>query len=40
MGATYDEAGHSYTTGLVLLCITAAVAFTFVLLRFRRDEHA
>jgi nitrate/nitrite transporter NarK len=35
MGLTYDETDHSYTIGLVLLCITAviALAFTFVLRR-------
>jgi NNP family nitrate/nitrite transporter-like MFS transporter len=37
MGATYDEAGHSYTTGLVLLCITATLALGFVLLRLPRE---
>ena len=26
MGATYDEASHSYTIGLILLTITAAAA--------------
>jgi MFS transporter, NNP family, nitrate/nitrite transporter len=38
MGASYNEAGHSYTTGLVLLCITAAVALVFVLLRLPRER--
>jgi MFS transporter, NNP family, nitrate/nitrite transporter len=38
MGASYNEAGHSYTTGLVLLCITAAVALLFVLLRMPRER--
>jgi MFS transporter, NNP family, nitrate/nitrite transporter len=38
MGASYNEAGHSYTTGLVLLCITAAVALVFVLLRLPREQ--
>jgi MFS transporter, NNP family, nitrate/nitrite transporter len=38
MGATYNEADHSYTTGLVLLCITAAVALAFVLLRLPRER--
>lgn len=33
MGATYDEAGNDYAIGLGLLCITALVAFVFVLLR-------
>jgi NNP family nitrate/nitrite transporter-like MFS transporter len=38
MGATYNEADHSYTTGLVLLCMTAAVALAFVLLRLPREQ--
>jgi MFS transporter, NNP family, nitrate/nitrite transporter len=38
LGATYNEADHSYTVGLVLLCITAAVALAFVLLRLRREK--
>ena len=38
MGATYNEADHSYTTGLVLLCITAAAALVFVLLRLPRER--
>jgi MFS transporter, NNP family, nitrate/nitrite transporter len=38
MGASYNEADHSYTTGLVLLCITAAVALVFVLLRLPRER--
>jgi len=37
MGATYDEAEGSYTIGLVLLCVTAVVAFLFVLLRLKRE---
>ena len=40
MGATYDEADHSYTIGLVLLCVTAVVAFLFVLLRLKREPQA
>lgn len=35
MGTTYNEADHSYTTGLVLLCVTALVALAFVLVRLR-----
>ena len=35
MGATYDEVAHSYTIGLVLLCVTATVALVFVLVRLR-----
>ena len=38
MGATYDEADRSYTTGLVLLCVTAAVALTFVVLGLKREK--
>lgn len=38
MGATYDEASGSYTVGLVLLCITAAAAVAFVVLRLPREE--
>lgn len=38
MGATYDEASGSYTTGLVLLCITASAALAFVLLRLPRKK--
>ena len=40
MGATYDESDGSYTTGLVLLCATAAVALVFVLLRLPRETAA
>lgn len=36
MGATYDEVDHSYTTGLVLLCITAVAALLFTLFGIRR----
>ncbi len=39
MGATYDEDTHSYTVGLMLLCVTAVGAFLFAALRLRRDEH-
>lgn len=35
MGATYDEVGHSYTLGLVLLCITATIALMFVVFVLR-----
>lgn len=37
-GATYDEADHSYTIGLVLLCITAIVALFFVLIALSRER--
>jgi NNP family nitrate/nitrite transporter-like MFS transporter len=40
MGGTYDEAGNDYTVGLVLLCVTAAAAFLYVLLGLpRSDRH-
>ncbi|GCD19642.1 MFS transporter [Cellulomonas algicola] len=38
MGATYDEATHSYTVGLLLLSATAVVSFLFVLLRLKRED--
>jgi NNP family nitrate/nitrite transporter-like MFS transporter len=37
MGATYDEADHSYTVGLILLCLTAVGAFLFALLGLKRE---
>jgi MFS transporter, NNP family, nitrate/nitrite transporter len=37
MGATYDEATHSYTTGLILLCITAVIALLFTIVLARRQ---
>jgi MFS transporter, NNP family, nitrate/nitrite transporter len=40
MGATYNEVEGSYTTGLVLLCATAAVALAFVVLRLAREKAA
>ncbi len=36
MGATYDEADHSYTIGLMLLCVTAVVALLFTLFGMRK----
>jgi NNP family nitrate/nitrite transporter-like MFS transporter len=36
MGATYNEADHSYTIGLVLLTITAAGALIFTLFGMRK----
>ncbi len=36
MGVTYNEADHSYTIGLVLLCIVAAGALFFTLVGIRR----
>ena len=36
MGATYDEADHSYTVGLSLLCVVALVALVYTMLGVRR----
>ena len=36
MGATYDEADHSYTIGLILLCVTAIGALLFTLFGIRK----
>jgi NNP family nitrate/nitrite transporter-like MFS transporter len=38
MGATYDEANNDYTVGLSLLCVTAVIAFLFVVLRMGRED--
>jgi NNP family nitrate/nitrite transporter-like MFS transporter len=40
MGATYNEAAHSYTIGLVLLTITAGAALAFTLFGIRRRPPA
>lgn len=40
MGATYDEADHSYTIGLMLLCATAIVALLYTLFGIRRKQPA
>ena len=40
MGATYNEADHSYTIGLVLLCVTAVCALLFTLFGIRRKARA
>jgi NNP family nitrate/nitrite transporter-like MFS transporter len=40
LGATYNEAEHSYTIGLVLLTITAAGALLFTLFGIRRKTPA
>jgi MFS transporter, NNP family, nitrate/nitrite transporter len=40
MGATYNEAQHSYTIGLILLTITAAGALLFTLFGMRRKTAA
>lgn len=36
MGATYNEATHSYSTGLILLCATALVALTYTIFGVRK----
>lgn len=38
MGATYDEATHSYTIGLVLLVATALLALLYAATRLRQDR--
>ena len=40
MGATYDEADHSYTIGLMLLCVTAIGALLFTLFGIKRKAPA
>lgn len=40
MGATYDEADHSYTIGLMLLCATAVCALLYTLFGIRRKARA
>ena len=40
MGATYNEADHSYTVGLILLCVTAVVALLFTAFGIRRRPAA
>jgi hypothetical protein len=40
MGATYNEAEHSYTIGLVLLTITATGALLFTLFGIRKRTPA
>jgi MFS transporter, NNP family, nitrate/nitrite transporter len=40
MGATYNEAEHSYTLGLILLTITAGAALVFTLFGIRRKAPA
>jgi NNP family nitrate/nitrite transporter-like MFS transporter len=40
MGATYNEAAHSYTIGLVLLTITAGAALAFTLFGIGRKPAA
>ena len=38
MGTTYNEATHSYTTGLMLLCATAIGALVFVLFGIKKKQ--
>ncbi|MEV0800661.1 MFS transporter [Kribbella sp. NPDC050281] len=38
MGVTYDEADHSYTVGLLLLCATALIALPYTIFGVRRRE--
>jgi MFS transporter, NNP family, nitrate/nitrite transporter len=38
MGATYDEADHSYTIGLLLLCATALIALPYTIFGVRKRE--
>ncbi|WP_457191750.1 MFS transporter [Nocardioides sp. P5_E3] len=40
MGATYNEADHSYTVGLILLCVTAVVALLFTAFGIRKRPTA
>ncbi|HEX7209404.1 MAG TPA: MFS transporter, partial [Propionibacteriaceae bacterium] len=40
MGATYNEAAHSYTIGLGLLTITAGAGLAFTLFGIRRKSPA
>jgi NNP family nitrate/nitrite transporter-like MFS transporter len=40
MGATYNEADHSYTVGLILLCVTAVVALLFTAFGIRKRTTA
>ncbi|MGH1564121.1 MFS transporter [Mumia sp. DW29H23] len=35
MGATYNEEDHTYTIGLLLLCVTAALVFLYTLIGLR-----
>lgn len=40
MGATYDEEDHSYTVGLLLLCVTAIVALGYTVFGVRKRAPA
>ena len=38
MGATYNEATHSYTVGLILLCITALVTLAYTTFGIKKKQ--
>ena len=40
MGATYNEATHSYTIGLILLCITALVTLAYTTFGIKKKQPA
>ena len=40
MGATYNEATHSYTIGLILLCITALVTLAYTAFGIKKKQPA
>lgn len=40
MGATYNEEDHSYTIGLMLLCVTAVIALLYTLFGIRKKPAA
>lgn len=38
MGATYNEATHSYTIGLILLCITALITLAYTTFGIKKKQ--
>ena len=40
MGATYNEQTHSYTIGLILLCITALVTLAYTVFGIKKRQPA
>lgn len=40
MGATYNEADHSYTVGLILLCITAVITLGYTVFGIKKKQPA
>jgi NNP family nitrate/nitrite transporter-like MFS transporter len=36
MGATYDEQNHSYTIGLILLCLTAVITLGYTIFGIKK----